>query len=309
MPLDQTEGARIGATTDIRFTVLCFTSGTGDPVMCAILLKSSLPVEKLPSTWKTGIDIRKNAKSGKTQYELIRNNSGHDLPMSGGPSCFFNGKSIPCFIGTSPNASITSELLVSMLRTMDEYEVFDRSNGTLPFLLLDGHQSRIQLPFLNYINNKQHKWIVCIGVPYATHIWQVHDASEMNGVFKNLLAKVKREYLNHCNTPNFCSTDVIPLVKTAFSQSFAMKERAIKAIRDRGWGPLNYALLEHKEILKTKVTVTASTSETNTTTPSLNLTTLNFDGPRFGDHSERLLSYKLKADGSSKAHLKKKGNK
>ena len=37
--------------------------------------------------------------------------------------------------------------------------------------------------------------------------------------------------------------------------------------------------------------------------------TLNFAGPRFGDHSERLISYKMKADESSKAHLKKKRNK
>ena len=33
---------------------------------------------------------------------------------------------------------------------------------------------------------------------------------------------------------------------------------------------------------------------------------LNFNGPRFGDHSERLLNYKMKAEGSAKAHLKKK---
>ena len=59
MPLEETEGACICATTDICFTVLVFTSGTGDPVMCAILLKSALTVDKLPITWKTGINVKK----------------------------------------------------------------------------------------------------------------------------------------------------------------------------------------------------------------------------------------------------------
>ena len=64
---------------------------------------------------------------------------------------------------------------------MDEIGVYDRKNDVLPFLLLDGHQSRLELPFLQYINDEKkegHKWMVCIGVPYATHFWQVADSNE-----------------------------------------------------------------------------------------------------------------------------------
>jgi hypothetical protein len=37
---NQKEGGRTSATTDLHFTVLAFTSGTGEPIMCAIILKS-----------------------------------------------------------------------------------------------------------------------------------------------------------------------------------------------------------------------------------------------------------------------------
>lgn len=106
---------------------------------------------------------------------------------------------------------------------MDKNEVFDWSNGTLPFLLLDWHQSQIQLLLLNFINNNQHKWMVCVGAPYFTHKWQVHDASAMNGVAWKMLFKAKQDYLSHCDTLNFCWTNVILFVWTAFSQSFAVK--------------------------------------------------------------------------------------
>jgi hypothetical protein len=89
--------------------------------------------------------------------------------MSGGPKCRYNGKEIPYFLGASPKASITSELLMSMLKYMDELDLFERSTCT-PFLLLDGHGSRMLLPFLKYINEPRHEWVCCIGVPYATHI-------------------------------------------------------------------------------------------------------------------------------------------
>ncbi len=55
---------------------------------------------------------------------------------------------------------------------MDTLDLFPREDGVTPFfLLLDGHGSRLELPFLQYINNPLHDWIVCIGVPYGTSCW------------------------------------------------------------------------------------------------------------------------------------------
>jgi len=45
--------------------------------------------------------------------------------MSGGPTCTFQGKQIPCFYGTSPKASITTELLTEMLKYLDKLGVYD----------------------------------------------------------------------------------------------------------------------------------------------------------------------------------------
>jgi len=81
-----------------------------------------------------------------------------------------------------------------MLAFMDTLGVYDHSIA-LPFLLLDGHHSRMMLPFLRYIGDRSHEWKCCFGVPYATHLWQVGDASGINGAFKMNLTKAKREYI------------------------------------------------------------------------------------------------------------------
>jgi hypothetical protein len=68
-----------------------------------------------------------------------------------GPTCDFNEKIIPCFDGWSTKGSITSALLAVMLERMDDLELFDRSDGIIPFILLDGHGSRFEDPFVEYI--------------------------------------------------------------------------------------------------------------------------------------------------------------
>ena len=99
-----------------------------------------------------------------------------------------------CFVCNSENGSITSELLCSMLKHIDDCCVFDRTDGVLPFLLLDSHGSRFKLLFLEYTNDmveEGHKWCVCIGVPYGTSVWQVGDSAEQNGSFKMAMVRAK----------------------------------------------------------------------------------------------------------------------
>jgi hypothetical protein len=81
--------------------------------------------------------------------------------------CDFNGKIVPSFVCWSPKGSITSYLLVAMLKKIDNLELFHRSDGIDPFLLLDGHGSRFEEPFVGYIHGDR-AWTVCIGVPYGT---------------------------------------------------------------------------------------------------------------------------------------------
>jgi hypothetical protein len=170
LPKDKQDLGVKGAETNIHYTVLCFTSGTGKPVMC---LKSSKAINKIPISWKLGIDKRKDIETGETSFETFREKDGERKSMCGGPVCTYLIKTIPLFVGCSPNSSITSELLASSLEDIDLYPVFDRLEGILPVLLLDGHHSRMKLPFLKYINHVDHLWTVCLGVPYGTHLWQV----------------------------------------------------------------------------------------------------------------------------------------
>ena len=70
-----------------------------------------------------GIDITKNIKTGKTDYETYQLNVENDACI-GGPKCRYNGKKIHCFVCSSPNTSITSGLLAMMLQQKDDLGVF-----------------------------------------------------------------------------------------------------------------------------------------------------------------------------------------
>jgi hypothetical protein len=155
-------------------------------------------------------------------------------------------------------------MLAAMLELIDREGVYDRSDGKQPVLILDGHGSRMKLPFLKYINDKSHPWTVCLGVPYGTHIWQVGDAPELNGCFKTALYRSKREYLEYKNSQTFSPTDIIPLVNMAWAMSFARSVSAQKAIRKRGWFPLNYVLLDHPAIMQLPPTETEENTDDRT---------------------------------------------
>jgi hypothetical protein len=45
-----------------------------------------------------GICITTDIGNGTTGYELLENNYGEGKLMSGGPTCWFNGKDILCFV-------------------------------------------------------------------------------------------------------------------------------------------------------------------------------------------------------------------
>ena len=82
-----------------------------------------------------------------------------------------------------------------MLTKLDQLKKFPRDNGTLPFLIADGHGSRFELPFLDYICNPEHEWAMCIGVPYGTVLWQVGDSPEQNGAMNMASVKNKRDIM------------------------------------------------------------------------------------------------------------------
>jgi len=87
---------------------------------------------------------------------------------------------------------------MEMLKTINNQHIFDRSDGIPQFLLLDGHGSRFNLSFLEYLNDmkrKGTKWNICIRVPYGTSYWQVGDGAEQNGCFMMYLLRAKTSLL------------------------------------------------------------------------------------------------------------------
>ena len=141
------------------------TAGTGAPVMCIIIFAA----EELTFHQRMGHDVR------TTYYEDvdIRGNSGPGKCFPGGPICRFRGKNIPSLIASSPKGSITSEILKLAFRRLDDLGVYERVPGVrMPFALFDAHDSRLQVPFLRYINTDPHRWKVCIGLPNGTGKWQ-----------------------------------------------------------------------------------------------------------------------------------------
>jgi hypothetical protein len=166
-----------------------------------------------------------------------------------------------------------------MLCFIDFREVFDRTMGLRPFLLLDSHGSRFDLEFLEYINAEEMKWNVDIGLPYGTSYWQVGDSSEQNGSFKMKLTKVKKNLTSKKNDARLAfevgQRDVGKLVRESWNESFAKVVTNRKAVLTRGWGPkaLNYNVLLHKEIIGTNKSETSSQQLTATIDPrDLNLT-------------------------------------
>jgi hypothetical protein len=262
------------ATKDTHFTVLGFTAATGDPVMCTIIFAAKTMQEQ----WRLGFDPFAEWVGEENDIHL---NIGEGKVYPMGPNCSFNGKNVPCFCCCSESGSITGTLLVQMLQAIDSCQVFDRTTGLSPFLLLDGHGSRFELEFLEYINTAEHKWNCCIGLPYGTSYWQVGDSSEQNGCFKMALTKVKQQLVMQKNDSGLEYTinreDIVGLVQKAWKSSFARVETNRQAISKRGWGPraLNYNALCHPEVLTTKPgfknNTDATTLETTITPDELNL--------------------------------------
>ena len=136
-----------------HFTLLGFTALSGEPVLCLVIIsgvREHFNVE-------TGIDPTKPVTGDVNDHDFIERNFGKGKLFPGGPSCKYRGKDIPCMVRWSPKGGITSHILADALAHIDSFDVFDRSIGQIPFLLLDGHNSRFSLPFLEYITDDAHR--------------------------------------------------------------------------------------------------------------------------------------------------------
>jgi len=248
------------STKNRKFTMIGLTALTGDPVMCVIIIEGTRPNASI----EAGIDITIQPKGDPNDPDFILKNSGKGCYLPGGPECWYKGKKVPALVRWHESGSITSQILVEILKTLDLYNLFPRNDGVKPFLLLDGHGSRLELPFLQYINNPADHWIVCIGVPYGTSLWQVGDSKEQNGSFNMSMTKGKQILLEKkdmmgLHDEGILDTDMMPLINYAWERSFARVQKNKNAICDRGWNPLNRVLLLDPDLNATRTVNEKST--------------------------------------------------
>ena len=165
------------------------------------------------------------------------------------------GKKMPMLSFWNEHGGITPTILTDCLRYMDQQKLYSREDGRIPFILLDAHSSRFSLEFLRYINDDAHKWCVCIGVPYGTHLWQVADSEEQNGNFTIEFCEAKRVLLKKKwdtgTGRDLNRYDIVPCINKAFEKSFRNVTTNLKAINQRGWGiNLNRALLDNTSLVQ-----------------------------------------------------------
>ena len=154
----------MSSTTDHKFTMLPFTSASGEAVCCVIIFQGKGDV---PATWRTGVDHSVTpilALDGEFHLDL---NFGKGKYYPGGPTCKYNGKCVDSLVFTPESGGITAGILVKILTYFNSIDLFPRlPGGPIPFLIVDGHQTCLDPIFLEYINDNNHTWKVCLGVPY-----------------------------------------------------------------------------------------------------------------------------------------------
>ena len=144
------------------------------------------------------------------------------------------------------------------MKTIDQLGLFKvyHNNGTTPFLLVDGHQTRFHKTFLEYITNEQYHWKVSIGVPYGTSLWQVGDSYQQNSRFKIVLMNSKKQIVDR-HIQMFLSelglhpTDINPMIICVWNLSFADVIGNKQLICEQGLNPLNKNLLLLSEFRRT----------------------------------------------------------
>ena len=135
--------------------------------------------------------------------------------------------------------------------------------GLVPVLIVDGHQSRIHPDFGKYVNNEAYLWRILFGVPYATVLWHVGNASEQNGKFKVKWYNIKlkcMQWKNKLNLPiAFSATNIIPFINQILHMSYRNLVANQKATADRGWFPFNKMRLDHPDLVDDSKAVKVNT--------------------------------------------------
>jgi hypothetical protein len=293
-------------TSDHRFTLLPITTASGEPVVCVVIFQGSS--KDVPGSWASGIDIQLEPTRGENgKIRTDESNFGKGKYFPNGPTCSFRGKEIPTLTYITESGGVNGDILVSVLQTLDALDVFPRvPGGPVPFLIIDGHESRLAPTFLKYINDENHIWCVCLGVPYATSYWQVGDSAEQNGCFKIIWYQKKREMVTFKRDRGLPMVigpeDIIPTLNRCFHHSYGRPRVNRNATSDRGWTPLNRKLQSHPELMDPddapeRTPINHFEAQVSTDGSTSTISDLNLDGGYSADVLDRIIQQRMKTGG------------
>ncbi len=193
---------------------------------------------------------------------------------------------------------------MKILTYFDSIDLFPRvPGGPIPMLIVDGHQSHLAPVFVEYINDKNNTWKVCLSVPYATTLWQVGGALEQNGMVKLEWYQEKKELLTWKYSNNLpcaiCPEDVMPLMNKIFNKSYDHSANNKKAVAVQGWYPPSMVLLEHPSLV-------ADENPPPQSMPSSSFPEINIESDLAGSVLDKLLRERGESEGAKKAAEKRK---
>ena len=179
---------------DSHFSVLPISDFLGQLRFVTVIFAA----EELKGGWTVGVDVFADVVDELDGVDPLCNHGpGKRYP---GLSLFGpDGNEIPVLFAATPKASMTSSILKDTFQMMDDLGISQRGvneDGTeyLPFVIIDGHPSRMGEDFLRYVNDEAHLWKILLGAPYGTGKWQFHDDKRQNGMFKMQLVEAKRQW-------------------------------------------------------------------------------------------------------------------
>ena len=171
-----------------------------------------------------------------------------------------DGKEIPVMFAATKNASMDESVLMQAFKMMDDLGITERGidedgNPYFPYIILDGHTSRIGELFLRYVNDPSTRWGTGLGAPLATEYYQFHDDLRQNGALKTSLTNEKSEFFLkkriHGLPAEMLPVKIVIVARGAILKSFMNSAYAEATLAHRGFRPFNRNPLDVPSILRT----------------------------------------------------------
>ena len=114
----------VASDSDHKFTVLPFTSASGDSVYCVIIFQSNSDSGGVTIQWRMGIDRTINPIRNSDGEIDVAQNLGCGKFHPSGPKCEYNGKEVDCLAFATESGGITGKILVQVLTYFDLINLF-----------------------------------------------------------------------------------------------------------------------------------------------------------------------------------------